>query len=160
MTRELATSALFLISALYGSPSASAIPSPQSPSVSTPVAATASPTVIQPLTLEAYVREYYRDTPILSEIAACESRFRHLDTDGKPLRGELSYDDVGVMQINEFFHEDRAKRFGFDLHTLDGNLAYAKWLYGKEGVTPWSSSSKCWQKADTIAKANERTVTN
>jgi hypothetical protein len=87
----------------------------------------------QPLTLEEYVRLYYYKTPILAEIARCESRFRHTGADGRVIRGEASWEDVGVMQINEFYHEDRAKKLGMNLHTLDGNLAYAKCLYGKEG---------------------------
>ncbi len=115
----------------------------------------------RPVTLEEYVREYFKETPIMAEIAKCESRFRHLGRNGKVLRGELTPDDLGVMQVNEFYHEDTAKALEIDLHTLDGNLAYAKWLYQKEGTRPWYSSSKCWQKSDTIAKATEiRLATN
>ncbi len=144
---ELTTSVLFLLGTFYGG------------TPSTPVDA-GLPTSVQeqhalanqPLTLEAYVRLYYRETPILAEIAKCESRFRHLGVNGKVLRGEAVVEDVGVMHINEFYHEDAAKVLGLDLHTLDGNLAYAKWLYNKEGTAPWYSSSKCWQKSDTLAR--------
>lgn len=114
----------------------------------------------QPVTLEEYVRDYFENTPVLAEIAKCESHFRHLGTSGRVIRGEVTTEDVGVMQINEFYHEERAKMLGLDLHTLDGNLAYAKWLYRKEGTVPWSSSSRCWQKADTLAKADAKTVAN
>ncbi len=130
------------MSALYGTGPASARVNATAASIATPN---------QPITLEAYVRDYFKDTPLLAEIARCESRFRHLGKNGKVIRGEVAVEDVGVMQINEFYHEDRAVVLGFNLHTLDGNLAYAKWLYAKEGTTPWASSARCWQKYDRLA---------
>ncbi len=158
---ELTTTALFLFSTFY-------LPAQVDGNVkitertALPAPIPAKEQVIdQPLTLEEYIRDYFKDTPIMAEIAKCESRFRHLGRNGKVLRGELTADDLGVMQINEFFHEDTAKVLGFDLHTLDGNLAYAKWLYNKEGTAPWYSSSKCWQKSDVLAKAtNVKATTN
>lgn len=102
-----------------------------------------------PLNLEAYVREYYKDTPILAEISKCESTFKHYDKNGNVLRGKVDSRDVGVMQINEYYHADEAKKLGYDLETVEGNLAYAKYLYEKEGVDPWSHSAKCWGKTKT-----------
>ncbi|MDO8620112.1 MAG: hypothetical protein Q7R64_02060 [bacterium] len=146
---EFTTGMLFLLGTFYGDvTSASAEVLPKTPVPQEQALAD------QPLTLEEYVREYFKDTPIMAEIAKCESRFRHLGKSGKVLRGELTSDDLGVMQINEFYHEDTAKVLGIDLHTLDGNLAYAKWLYQKEGTVPWYSSSKCWQKERTLAQVN------
>ena len=120
--------------------------------------ATATPAVSQalssdhPLTtiasVEAYVREYYKDTPILAEIARCESSFRQFAPDGSVIRGKVNKGDLGVMQINKYYHEDDAAKLGYDLYTIDGNLAYARHLYEKYGTDPWSSSSKCW-KAST-----------
>ncbi len=147
---ELTTSFVLLLGSLYGGVSATAETPPKGP---VPVEQAMAN---QPVTLESYIREYFKDTPIMAEIAKCESRFRHLGRNGKVLRGELTVEDLGVMQINEFYHEDTAKVLGFDLHTLDGNLAYAKWLYAKEGTVPWYSSAKCWQKSDTIAKTDIR----
>ena len=135
MLLELTSGMLLLMSALYGT----GLPAPS------------GLTADQPITLEVYVRDYFKDTPLLAEIAKCESRFRHLGKNGKVIRGEVATEDVGVMQINEFYHEDRAAALGFNLHTLDGNLAYAKWLYAKEGVVPWASSARCWQKYDRLA---------
>lgn len=158
MTLQLATAALFLLSTLSGnSPVQAESDMSAKMVIPRPVSALE---VNQPVTLEKYVRDYFEETPVLAEIAKCESRFRHVGKNGKVIRGELSAEDIGVMQINEFYHEERAARLGLDLHTLDGNLAYAKWLYRKEGTFPWSSSNRCWQKADTLAKANARAVTN
>ncbi len=148
---EFTTTALFLFSTFYGdAPADVKISEHTKPLPTTPAE---MQVVDHPLTLEEYIREYFKETPMLAEIAKCESRFRHFGTNGKVLRGELTAEDIGVMQINSFYHEDRAEKLGFDLHTLDGNLAYAKWLYNKESAAPWYSSSKCWQKSDVLAKA-------
>lgn len=135
---------LFLLSSLYSAPApvAAAIP------------VQVMPTADQPITLETYVRDYFKETPLLAEIAKCESRFTHLGKSGRVLRGELTAEDVGVMQINEFYHDTRAEKLGLNLYTLDGNLAYAKWLYAKEGTAPWASSGKCWKKYEHLANAS------
>ncbi len=148
---QLATAAIFLLSTFYGVPVADAKPLPTGNADND---AQHAPFVAQPFTLEEYVREYFHDEPVLAEIAKCESRFRHTDQRGKVLRGEASAEDLGVMQINEFYHEERALKLGFNLHTLDGNLAYARWLYGREGTAPWFASKNCWQRAETLARAN------
>ncbi|MEI6528236.1 MAG: hypothetical protein WCO10_01015 [bacterium] len=108
-------------------------------------------TVNRPVTLEAHVKEYFNNEPILADIAFCESTYRQLDSNGKILRGVVNKDDVGLMQINEFYHKDTAKKLGLDLRTVDGNLGYAKYLYEKEGTKPWKSSAKCWT---SLSKAN------
>lgn len=126
------------------------------------VAAQAAPLVPvsdNPITLEQYVRGFFADNPVLADIARCESRFRQFDAHGV-LRGEYDRGDVGVMQINERYHDERAKKLGFDIKTLDGNLAYAKWLYDKEGLAPWKSSGKCWKEAQTLAIARDAVVKN
>lgn len=77
-------------------------------------------------------------------IAWCESRFRQYDKDGTLFRGKVNSSDVGVMQINTYYHLNTAKKMGLDLETVEGNMAYAKYLYEREGTTPWNSSSACW----------------
>ncbi len=102
--------------------------------------------------LESEVRLYFKDTPIMAEVVKCESRFRQFETDGFVLRGKVNNKDVGLGQINEYYHSERAKKLGLDLHTVEGNLAYAKLLYEEEGTRPWKSSSPCWNKSE-VAKA-------
>lgn len=101
---------------------------------------------------ERAVRAYFVDTPALVEVARCESSFRHVDANGDLLRGKVNKSDVGVMQINEYYHDESAQRFGYDIKTLSGNMAFAQYLYGKYGTEPWSASSKCWKAA--VAKIN------
>lgn len=99
-----------------------------------------------PESLSAYVREYFKDDPIMAEIARCESRFRHLSKDGEIFRGKVNKSDIGVMQINTYYHRDAAEKLGIDLYSLHGNLEYAQYLYEKEGTVPWNSSKPCWGK--------------
>ena len=99
-----------------------------------------------PETMSAYVRHYYAHEPILADIAWCESRMRHLNVDGEIFRGKVNNDDVGVMQINTKYHKEKAKELGLDLLSLNGNLAYAQYLFDKEGTKPWLSSKPCWRK--------------
>jgi hypothetical protein len=98
------------------------------------------------LTTEEYVRKYFSDKPILAEVARCESRFRQVDKKGETLTGAVNEFDKGVMQINEYYHGDRAEALGLDIHTLEGNAKYARFLFEKEGLRPWNSSSKCWKQ--------------
>lgn len=98
------------------------------------------------MTVEEYVRTYFSDIPVMTEIAKCESRFRQYDSRGVVLRGEKNILDRGVMQINEYYHNENSEKLGYDILTLEGNTAYARHLFEKYGVKPWKSSSKCWGK--------------
>lgn len=96
--------------------------------------------------IERFVNDYFADIPILADIAKCESRFRHVDKSGIVLKGEENTYDRGVMQINLLYHEKTAEKLGLDVQDLDDNVAYARYLYEKEGAKPWMSSSSCWAK--------------
>lgn len=98
------------------------------------------------MSTESYVRQYFADIPIMIQIAKCESRFRQLDSDGDVHRGEINNQDVGVMQINEHYHLDIAEKKNYNIYTLEGNTAYARALYEREGTRPWNSSKSCWGK--------------
>ncbi len=137
---EITTAIFFLVSSLYGSANV-AVAQELSNNVNTQ----SQEAIVNPITLEAYVRAYFRETPVLAEIAKCESRFRQVDSNGDILLGEVNKSDVGLMQVNKFYHGEKALDLGFDLETVNGNLAYAKYLYDKEGTAPWNASSKCWK---------------
>lgn len=94
------------------------------------------------------VNEYFKDDPIMVRVAWCESRFRQFEKDGSLFRGKINSNDIGVMQINTYYHEKTAARMNLDLTTTEGNMAYAKYLYDREGTTPWNSSSACWKRSD------------
>jgi hypothetical protein len=155
---ELITASVFVFSSLYGMPT-STMTAPV-PVVSTTTASgvsvkadeQATTTIIAGVLsvsqkeLENKAETYFKDEPILVAIAGCESSFRQYDADGNLLRGLVNKGDIGIMQINEYYHADKAKTLGFDLTTIDGNMAYAKYLYEQEGTKPWISSSKCWSQ--------------
>jgi hypothetical protein len=101
------------------------------------------------MSTEQYVRQYFSDIPIMIEIAKCESQFRQLDDNGDIHRGSIDPEDVGVMQINEHYQLQTAEKENYDIYTLEGNTAYARELYEKQGTTPWNSSKACWSKYQT-----------
>lgn len=97
------------------------------------------------VSVRGVVSEYFADIPELVNVARCESHFRQFDKNGRVLRGAVNRSDLGVMQINEYYHGEQAKKLGLDLYSMEGNMAYARSLYEREGLTPWNSSSKCWR---------------
>jgi hypothetical protein len=98
------------------------------------------------MSTEEYVKEYFKDIPIMIQIARCESTYRHLGKDGEVHRGKVNNKDVGVMQINEYYHLDTSREKDYDIYTIEGNTAYARDLYERQGTQPWSSSKPCWGK--------------
>lgn len=93
---------------------------------------------------EAMVREYFADIPVMIQVARCESTFRHTLADGSVLRGLVDNRDTGVMQINTGYHGVRAAELGLNLEDIYDNMAYARYLYEKQGVQPWNASRPCW----------------
>jgi hypothetical protein len=102
--------------------------------------------ITDPKNVERFINDYFADIPILTEIAKCESQFRQFNSSGNVLRGRKNSYDRGVMQINILYHAKTAEKLGLDVHDLDDNVAYARYLYEKQGAKPWMSSSACWAK--------------
>lgn len=101
---------------------------------------------------EEIVRAYFRDIPVMIQVARCESTFRHTLADGSVLQGRVDKRDTGVMQINKYYHEATAIKMGLNLDDIYDNMAYARHLYETQGVQPWSASSPCW--GNTLAYNN------
>ena len=143
---ELSTGIIFLMSSLYGSGyiADNIFDSNQQASVNEQ---NSSSVLIQSKEIENYIRQNYSDTPILVEIARCESTLRQYGKDGDIIRGKVNRNDIGVMQINITYHGENAEKLGYDIYTTEGNIAFGKYLYDKHGSQPWSSSAKCWAKA-------------
>lgn len=100
---------------------------------------------------ESIVTNYFSDAPIMADIAYCESRYRQYEPNGDLFRGIVNNSDVGIMQINEYYHLEDSQKLGIDIHTVEGNLEYARHLYNTQGVQPWKSSSPCWNEHNTFA---------
>jgi hypothetical protein len=101
---------------------------------------------------ERIVREYFKDIPVMIQVAKCESHFSHELSDGSILKGKVDPADTGVMQINKRYHESTAIKLGLNLENIEDNLAYARYLYEKQGTKPWNASAPCWSK--TLAYGN------
>lgn len=96
--------------------------------------------------IKALLQKEFPDAPIMVDIAYCESKFRQFDKLGNVLRGVENSKDVGVFQVNEFYHLADSSRMGMDIHTLAGNIEYARHLYDTQGTRPWNWSKHCWEK--------------
>lgn len=104
-------------------------------------------------TVEEYVREYFADEPLLAEIAKCESHFKQFGKNGQVLKNANS-SAVGVFQIMSSLHADMAdEKLGLDIYSLQGNAAYARYLYEREGTRPWNASKACWSKSQAYKNA-------
>jgi hypothetical protein len=99
-------------------------------------------------TTEEIVREYFADIPVMIEIARCESKFRQFTDSGNVLRGGAGGQMVGVFQFFDRYHLEPAADLGFDIETVEGNLAYARHIYTVEGTDPWNSALDCWAESD------------
>ena len=111
-----------------------------------PQVVTIKPAVTSSSQTEAAVREYFKDIPVMIQVARCESQFRQTLADGSVLHGVVDSADTGVMQINARYHASTAAAMGLSLDDLYGNMAYARHLYETEGTRPWNASSACWGK--------------
>ena len=101
---------------------------------------------------ENIVRSYFKDIPVMIEVARCESTFRHVLPDGSILQGMVDPADTGVMQINRRYHEATAEAMLLNLDDIYHNMAYARHLYETQGTQPWSASLPCWGR--TLAANN------
>lgn len=107
-------------------------------------------------TVEEYVREYFADIPVMIEIANCESQFNQFDKSGNVLKNGAGSSAIGMFQIMASIHQPVAQKLGLDLNTIQGNAAYARYLYDKQGTAPWEAdlkSKRCWGKTD-VAQAH------
>jgi hypothetical protein len=117
----------------------------------------------QSQTVEEYIRDYFADEPLLAEIARCESRFAQFGKNGQVIKNDHST-AVGVFQIMASIHDDFAdQKLGLDIYSLQGNAAYARYLYDKQGSTPWDASKACWSKSQVykdMQKAADKVAVN
>jgi len=106
-------------------------------------------TLAQPMpqaqSVQEYVADYFADEPVMIAIAGCESEFRQYDSDGSVLKNTQS-SAIGLFQIMSSIHTKRAANLGIDIYTMQGNAAYAKYLYDNNGTDPWLASKWCWSK--------------
>jgi len=69
---------------------------------------------------------------LFKRIAFCESSLDPKATNGQ---------DWGLFQIRASVH----KKDPLWLLNVDNNIAFAKYLYERDGLRPWRSSQRCWR---------------
>ena len=93
----------------------------------------------------------------LENISECESDGKQFYEDGTVVSNK-NYNkdgvhwstDWGKHQINDYYHEEVALSMGYDIMTEEGNTAYAEYLFGIAGTSPWSASQHCWSKLTKV----------
>jgi hypothetical protein len=95
-------------------------------------------------TIEEQITTAFPDAPVMLRIARCESELHQFEDDGSVHRGEINPRDTGLFQINETYHLAQSRRLGMDIYTLAGNIAYARYLYDRNGTRDWNWSRSCW----------------
>src|SRR5947207_742071 len=117
---EILTTTIFVLSSVYGAPTVALAGNTTSPTVA-PItkaeekAITNIPTSEE---MEIKARLYFKKDPILVEIARCESQFRQFDANGNVLKGTVNKGDLGLMQINKYYHAEKAESLGLNLKTV------------------------------------------
>lgn len=108
---------------------------------------------IKPLRLGFIKKDFFTGYQDLKEICACETTWNKEAEPVHSINGAVVINkdsvigtDVGICQINTYYHEKRAKQLGYDLYELEDNIAFAKLLFNEQGVTPWKWSKKCHNK--------------
>jgi hypothetical protein len=88
------------------------------------------------------------DIPVLKKIIMCESGGKHYAKNGQVVTkaNENGTTDIGIAQINLFYWGQTASLMKLDLTKEKDNLEFAKWLFMQKGDSPWTASSKCWNK--------------
>lgn len=88
----------------------------------------------------AAVEKIFGATSPMISVAQCESGFQQYTAKGATFTGSRGQ-YVGVFQISKG-HIPTAKKLGFDIYTLEGNLGYAKYMYDRQGLGPWKGCVK------------------
>jgi len=113
---------------------------------------------VDPAYVEAVVRDYFKDIPVMIEIARCESGFRQYEDNGlmveNPSPDSSASGVYGILYIKHFKLWSTSPET--NITTLKGNLAYARKMYMESGTAPWAESESCWshsQKPILVADA-------
>jgi hypothetical protein len=101
-------------------------------------------------TIKQLVIDEFGADSVMVNVASCESRYRQFKPDGTLFRGIQNPKDVGVFQVNEYYHLEASKKMGIDIYTIEGNIRYARYLYSKNGTRDWNWSKPMWSKGECI----------
>lgn len=92
--------------------------------------------------ISRYARLYKVDETLMKKIIRCESRFKIKARNTEAVVGV----DVGLGQINTFYHDKEMKRMGLDIRNVTDNIEYMAYLMAKNGTSDYQASKHCWSK--------------
>lgn len=90
--------------------------------------------------------KYGQNVALAKAVIKCESSSDHSRKGFNYNDGKLWSTDVGYWQLNDYYHQEAAKKLGFDIYDWKGNLEYGFLLMKNEGLKPWEASRHCWSK--------------
>lgn len=76
-------------------------------------------------------------------VARAESGMKQFDKNGNVIVNKET-NDVGIFQISVKYHGKTAEKLGMDIYTLEGNIAYTKYLLKTQGLNAWVHSRHNW----------------
>jgi len=83
---------------------------------------------------------YGQNAAFVKKIVQCESQFNPNAVNHDAVVGK----DIGLFQINTYYHLDNAKKMGYNIYDTEDNLLYGFQLLATAGSTPWKWSKGCW----------------
>ena len=92
------------------------------------------------LTPKEMVAQAFADAPRMLDIIKCESGFRHFDKNGEVLRSYT--DDVGIMQISEYYWLNESQKLGLNIYDIKDNIKMARIIYQRQGLKSWVCNRK------------------
>jgi hypothetical protein len=92
----------------------------------------------------AILTVFFENDPIMVRVAACESSLQHTLPDGSLNVGPDGY-DIGTFMVRAPVHERELRRYGLDPTNFTHNVAFATYLYERDGLRPWQPSRSCWE---------------
>ena len=91
-------------------------------------------------TIERLARKYHQSVKVAKAIIHCESKGKQSARNYQAVVGV----DIGMWQLNSYYHSKSAARMGFDIYKSADNLEYGFVLLSEQGLLPWSASKYCW----------------
>ena len=100
--------------------------------------------------------KYGLDPVLVQKIIGCESQWKATNVHPNVRAGTTtpwSY-DIGLLQINDYYHETEWEAQGLDMKNPKDNLEFGLKMMQQQGTQPWNASKNCWLKGDTSAGYN------
>jgi hypothetical protein len=102
------------------------------------------------LDLARQIKAVFADVPTVAptmvKVAMCESGLVHREN-GELIRNKNGSSARGAFQVMMSYHGPEMKKMGLDPRRTDEYLAYVRFLYDRQKLTPWAESRSCWGKS-------------